>query len=201
MEPWPHLLPSWAGPAPSEPGGLCQLAAAWGQRTQPHGSLMQLLSAQQHWSPSPTSQRNTGRVISSDPISGDLFLSLYALVLITLQSRTMESWYKHYCTGMRAAAGFKINLGLKFPVFPHNTWRSFPGLCYQGLVQEDLKGVTRFTIKCSPCSPSRCMWAPAPLALLYLGTCWPLLLIYPLKVHFQTKMANFQHAVMCFHHP
>lgn len=67
-------------------------------------------------------------------------------------------------------------------------------------MQEDLKAVTRFTIKCSPCHPSYCMWAPAPLALHYWGTWWSLLLICPWKVHFQTRPANFQHAVMCTHH-
>lgn len=95
----------------------------------------------------------------------------------------------------------KLLCGLNSLYYPLNTWRSFPGLCHLSLEQEDLKRMTRFTIKCSPRGPLHCMWALAPLALLCLGKWWPLLLTYPLQVHFQTKRANFQHAALHSHPP
>lgn len=39
------------------------------------------------------------------------------------------------------------------------------------------------------------------LQLFFNRTWWLLLWIYPLKVHFQTKMTPFKYVVMCSHHP
>lgn len=69
-------------------------------------------------------------MISSPHTSSDPFLSPYILVLITKHGRVGSN----ITLEMQAAAGLKINLGLKFPVFPLEIlpWVLNPGSSAEG---------------------------------------------------------------------